>query len=390
MGGTGGGGGATLYLYDASGARVGKMSIPSSQSQPPVLSCKRQMEKSYILGPRGETMTMLDGSGNWKWTNVYAGGKLLATYAADTGSTHLHLTDMVGTRRLTTDYQGWAEIGFTGLPFGDDMTPVNPAVPAPTADEAPPMHFTGKQHDEESGDDYFGARYYTSTMGRFLTPDWSDEPDPVPYADLQDPQTLNLYSYVLNNPLTGTDPEGHWHQECTKSQSVTENVNGGFKVDFTEHCQDVADWWDEAYWAQRTGPAKKTIGQMMDYIRGHGYFKIEGGIGIGDTLKLGSFKFNASIKDTIQTEANSHGGTKTDVRSMGVSVEAGGRKFGLSIERSTVFNRGGNAVDEPTKTEPVLGVESGPGSVSGSEVGVGDSICLVVCGGVELGVDTNN
>ncbi|HET6207769.1 MAG TPA: RHS repeat-associated core domain-containing protein, partial [Terracidiphilus sp.] len=40
---------------------------------------------------------------------------------------------------------------------------------------------TGKERDSESGNDYFGARYYASTMGRFLSPDWSAKAEPVPY-----------------------------------------------------------------------------------------------------------------------------------------------------------------------------------------------------------------
>jgi RHS repeat-associated protein len=56
----------------------------------------------------------------------------------------------------------------------------------------------------------FGARYYDPALGRFMTPDWSDAPDPVPYADLSDPQSLNLYAYTENNPVTATDPDGHW------------------------------------------------------------------------------------------------------------------------------------------------------------------------------------
>jgi RHS repeat-associated protein len=71
---------------------------------------------------------------------------------------------------------------------------------------------TGKERDTESGNDYFGARYYASSMGRFMSPDWSDSPSAVPYAHLENPQSLNLYSYVLNNPLRGTDADGH---ECT-------------------------------------------------------------------------------------------------------------------------------------------------------------------------------
>jgi RHS repeat-associated protein len=72
---------------------------------------------------------------------------------------------------------------------------------------------TGKERDSESGNDYFGARYYASNMGRFMSPDWSAKEEPVPYAKLDDPQTLNLYSYVGNNPLTKTDPDGHFEAE---------------------------------------------------------------------------------------------------------------------------------------------------------------------------------
>ena len=69
--------------------------------------------------------------------------------------------------------------------------------------------YTGKERDTESGNDYFGARYYASTMGRFLSPDWSAKAEPVPYARLANPQSLNLYDYVLNNPLGHVDPDGH-------------------------------------------------------------------------------------------------------------------------------------------------------------------------------------
>jgi RHS repeat-associated protein len=42
--------------------------------------------------------------------------------------------------------------------------------------------FTGKERDTESGNDYFGARYYASSMGRWMSPDWSKTPEGVPYA----------------------------------------------------------------------------------------------------------------------------------------------------------------------------------------------------------------
>jgi RHS repeat-associated protein len=81
--------------------------------------------------------------------------------------------------------------------------------------------FTGKERDTESGNDYFGARYYTSAMGRFMSPDWSANVEPVPYAKLYDPQTLNLYSYVGNNPLARADADGHCFEDgCAVETAV--------------------------------------------------------------------------------------------------------------------------------------------------------------------------
>ena len=68
---------------------------------------------------------------------------------------------------------------------------------------------TGKERDSESGLDMFGARYYGSSLGRFMTPDWAAKPMSVPYAHFGNPQSLNLYSYVENNPTTVGDPDGH-------------------------------------------------------------------------------------------------------------------------------------------------------------------------------------
>ena len=74
--------------------------------------------------------------------------------------------------------------------------------------------FTGKERDSESGLDYFGARYNGSTMGRFMTP------DPLG-GKLVDPQTLNRYSYVINNPLRFTDPTGLYTCKDDNNQCKT-------------------------------------------------------------------------------------------------------------------------------------------------------------------------
>jgi len=48
-----------------------------------------------------------------------------------------------------------------------------------------------------------------SGLGRFMSPDWSAKAEPVPYANLDHPQTLNLYGYVINNPSLRVDDDGH-------------------------------------------------------------------------------------------------------------------------------------------------------------------------------------
>jgi RHS repeat-associated protein len=57
--------------------------------------------------------------------------------------------------------------------------------------------------------DYFGARYYSNGLARFITPDWAAKATAVPYAEFADPQSLNLYSYVRNVPTTKFDADGH-------------------------------------------------------------------------------------------------------------------------------------------------------------------------------------
>ena len=81
--------------------------------------------------------------------------------------------------------------------------------------------FTGKERDPDTGSDYFGARWYRYDMSRFYSPDWSATPTGVPYAKLDNPQSLNLYSYVLNNPTTNIDADGHswWPFLCWPNSS---------------------------------------------------------------------------------------------------------------------------------------------------------------------------
>lgn len=68
----------------------------------------------------------------------------------------------------------------------------------------PSQKFTGKERDSESGLDYFGARYYGSSLGRFTSPD----PAKLDIRHLLNPQKWNKYAYTINNPLRYFDPDG--------------------------------------------------------------------------------------------------------------------------------------------------------------------------------------
>jgi RHS repeat-associated protein len=190
--------GWTAYGYDGEGRRVTKLVCPS-----------------------GVTQAQCTASLNGANLTVYAydaHGKLAAEYGpqADVGTRYL-MSDHLGSTRVVVDGTGAAQQCNDYLPFGEDIPAgkggrsncfPNGNYPETGPDKAN-QKFTGKERDWETGLDYFGARYFSAAQGRFTTADWSAVPQATPYANLVDPQTLNLYTYVRNNPLSKRDLDGH-------------------------------------------------------------------------------------------------------------------------------------------------------------------------------------
>jgi RHS repeat-associated protein len=183
------------YEYDGEGRRVRKLTC----SQPST-TCTDSTQGVVI------TVYIYDAS-----------GKLMAERSTPgvTNSREYNTTDALGSIRLVTDASGNVKRRYDYPPFGEEI----PQYTNGRSDQYPfasgsadgqSQKFTGKERDQETGLDYFGARYYSGAQGRFTTPDWSENLDPIPYADLKDPQSLNLYAYVRNNPLTNRDLDGHW------------------------------------------------------------------------------------------------------------------------------------------------------------------------------------
>jgi RHS repeat-associated protein len=182
---------AYAYAYDGEGQRIQKASAGTLVAQ-------------YLHDLAGNTVTELNGSGVWTRSEIYAGGRHLATYGGGaSGTTYFVQRDWLGTERARVLPDGDVAETCTSLPFGDGQTCSGVADPTPD-------HFTGKERDTESGLDNFGKRYHASTMGRFMTPD----PIGIMKQKLRDPQQWNMYSYSRNSPLRFMDPTGMYVADC--------------------------------------------------------------------------------------------------------------------------------------------------------------------------------
>jgi len=132
---------------------------------------------------------------------LYLGNQRVAR-ALNFGSSYYYYADYLGTSRASADENGNKCYDADYFPWGGEQY-----VFTNTCSQN--YKFTGKERDPDMGIDDFGARFYKNTMARFYSPDWSATVEPVPYAKLNNPQSLNLYTYVLDNPLSFRDADGH-------------------------------------------------------------------------------------------------------------------------------------------------------------------------------------
>jgi RHS repeat-associated protein len=118
------------------------------------------------------------------------------------------VTDQLGTPRMVFDQSGsLANVSrHDYLPFGEE---ISAGVGGRTTAQGYNLSdnvrqkFTQKERDNETGLDYYGARYYSSTQGRFTSIDPDNDG-----ADPSFPQSWNAYAYVWNRPTVAVDPDG--------------------------------------------------------------------------------------------------------------------------------------------------------------------------------------
>jgi RHS repeat-associated protein len=159
-----------------------------------------------------------------------------------TETTYYFLTDHLGSTDVVLDDQGNVVECADYLPFGSGRLRT-----AGTGSPETDYKFTGKELDDESGLYYYGARYYDSAIGRFISSDplLLDEGSKPLASVLPNPQSLNRYSYVANNPVIMIDETGEYHKDVHYDLTLYLGMIAGLKYDQSKDVAHYDQWVDD-------------------------------------------------------------------------------------------------------------------------------------------------
>lgn len=162
------------YVYDYTGQRIKKVENGVT---------------TYYIGKHFETQT--DGSNTQNPSYYFANGERVAKKDALGNMAYYH-SDHLGGTNVVTDSSGNLVERIKYYPFGEIREGGNEK-----------YSFTGKEKDKQTDFYYFEARYYNPEFKHFTQAG-------TVIQNLYDPQNLNRYSYVRNNPINTIDPSGHF------------------------------------------------------------------------------------------------------------------------------------------------------------------------------------
>ncbi len=200
--------GSGTYTFDGNGLRVKKLS--GSTTTVYVFSNSKVIAE-YVNGAAPSSPTR---------EYLYYGSTLIAKIEAS--ATKYYHQDHLS-NRVVTDSSGIkvAEIGH--FPFGESWY-------NSTNDK---LVFTSYERDAESGNDHAMARIYVSRLGRFASP------DPF-HGRIGNPQSLNRYSYALNDPIRLKDPTGLY---CIYYKDNGEDIESMDQDSSAEECSRTGGQW---------------------------------------------------------------------------------------------------------------------------------------------------
>jgi RHS repeat-associated protein len=187
--------GGHTYVYDAENKQI---EVKNSSSVP---------LGQYFYDGDGKRVKKVVPNGETTIFVYDSSGKMVAEYSTllnPTPQVSYLTTDHLGSPRINTNENGAVISRHDYHPFGEEITSSQRALGIGYAADNVRKQFTGYERDNESDLDFAQARMYVSRLGRFTTP------DPIKMSDdrLIDPQTINLYAYTRNNPLSIIDPSG--------------------------------------------------------------------------------------------------------------------------------------------------------------------------------------
>ncbi|MBF0595619.1 MAG: VCBS repeat-containing protein, partial [Candidatus Omnitrophica bacterium] len=194
---------ATIFTYDGDGGRTSKSTVQNVVSPSTGLVISTTQSSTKYVGD------LYEETAGGKLDYVFVGGSRAAAW--DGAQVRFFLGDHLGSTNVVADEDGAIKERIEFTPWGEKFFIDTPG----STTEKTWAFFTGKMLDEETGLVYFGARYYSPKIGRFITADTIVQ---SPY----NPQTLNRYTYCNNNPVTLIDPTGHsWFKKVFGGGSGT-------------------------------------------------------------------------------------------------------------------------------------------------------------------------
>jgi len=272
------------YLYDGNGKRMMKNVVKAGSN-----------ESIYYIGDN--FVQVRNSSGIFNTTYYYADNILIAEKDI-LGKKKYYHPDHLGSTSLITNSTGQIIEETFYLPFGDVLE---------GGDESR-YGYNSKEKDG-TGLNYYGARYYKSTQGQFV------QADSI-IMNIYEPQTLNHYTYVLNNPYKYIDPNGLW------AVITGAGGGGGFGIPGTR-----LSFYRSASAGIYISYDKQSgfdIGVIPELIRGRGY-----GAGFGLDIS-GTFFPYASNRADLQTRSTVYG---FSIPALGIEfIESNQKTFeGISI-----------------------------------------------------------
>jgi len=296
------------------------------------------------------------GQGRQNVLNAFAASSAFRELAATLyREAYWLVADHLGTPRMVVNKSGTLAgvKRHDYLPFGEELGLISgrTEVMGYSAIDNVRQKFTQKERDNETGLDYFGARYFASMLGRFTSTD-----PLLSSATIYDPQTWNRYAYVLNNPLRYIDPLGLYEWDASMGGSATDEElkkrKGGQKI------IDKRNEFRKALAKASEHAMSKSLTerQRADIQRAVNAYGTEGDAN-GVTIAQGKVSKNADAETTSVGDYGFTADPTTGAVTPNIKVTF---KQGGTIDAEDVAHEGSHAADRAELVgalTPLMGVE---------------------------------